>query len=98
MSPKDTREPALIDSLPMARYSFVARGYLANGTEIVIRGTVYARKGVYYQAQARVLDSILKEISTLELDENGVGLKMCSGGRCAPPQDLSILGRSKARP
>jgi hypothetical protein len=86
----------LISSLPMARYSFVVRGHLANGADVTLRGIVYARKGLYYQAQARVLDSILKEIPTLQLDEdNLVALKMQTGGGCAPPGDLSILGRPK---
>ncbi|OAM89968.1 hypothetical protein OH491_16860 [Termitidicoccus mucosus] len=95
--PEDAREPLLIDSLPMARYGFTVRGRLANGAEAVIRGVVYAKRGMYYQAQARVLDSVLKEIPTLELDENPVGLKMRSGGGyVVPPEDLSILGRPKS--
>ncbi|WP_334319512.1 hypothetical protein OH491_07135 [Termitidicoccus mucosus] len=42
-----------------------------------------------------MLDSVLKEIPTLELDEEEfVGLRMqTGGGRCVPPEDLSILGR-----
>ena len=92
---KKASEPVLIDSLPMARYGFVVRGHLANGAEIIVRGVVHARKELYYQAQARALDSILKEIPTLELDENPVGLKMLKGGGRVPPENLSILGRPK---
>ncbi|OAM91603.1 hypothetical protein OH491_24415 [Termitidicoccus mucosus] len=92
--PEDAREPVLLDSLPMARYSFTVRGYLASGAKITIRGAVYARKGLYYQARARVLDSVLKEIPTLELDENPIGLRM---GRCIPTEDFGFLGRSRAR-
>jgi hypothetical protein len=47
---------------------------------------VYAGRGLYYQAQTRMLDSVLKEIPTLELDgDNLVALKMQTGGGCAPP-------------
>lgn len=46
-----------------------------------------------------MLDSVLKEIPTLELDEEEfVGLRMqTGGGRCVPPEDLGILRRSKVR-
>jgi hypothetical protein len=95
--PEGAGEPVLIDSLPMARYSFVVRGHLASGAQILIKGVVYARKGLYYQARARGLDSVLKEIPTLKLDEEElVGLRMHSG-KCAPPEDLSILGRPKSQ-
>ncbi|OAM89121.1 hypothetical protein OH491_12715 [Termitidicoccus mucosus] len=95
--PEDAGGPVLIDSLPMARYSFVVRGRLANGAEIIIKGGVYAKRGLYYQAQARVLDSVLREIPTLKLDEEApVGLRMHLG-KCAPPEDLSILGRPKSQ-
>jgi hypothetical protein len=88
-------KPILIGSLPMARYGFVVHGHLASGVGITIKGIVYARRDLYYQAQARVLDSVLKEIPTLMLDEEApVGLRMLSG-RCVPPEDLSILGRPK---
>jgi hypothetical protein len=95
-SPKHADKPVLIDSLPMARYGFVVHGYLTSGARISIKGIVYARKDLYYQARARVLDSILKEIPTLELDENPIGLKMQEGKRCVPPEDLSLLGRPKS--
>ncbi|WP_334319513.1 hypothetical protein OH491_07115 [Termitidicoccus mucosus] len=36
------REPVLINSLPMARYSFIVRGHLASGARIIIKGVVYA--------------------------------------------------------
>jgi hypothetical protein len=92
------KKPILIDSLPMARYAFVVYGRLANGAEVTIKGTVHARKGLYYQAQARAIDSILKEIPTLQLaDENPVGLKMHLGGKGIPPKDLSILGHPKTQ-
>ncbi|OAM91568.1 hypothetical protein OH491_23780 [Termitidicoccus mucosus] len=94
--PEGAREPVLIDTLPMARYSFIVRGHLASGAQITIRGVVHARRGLYYQAQARVLDSILKEIPSLELDDdNLVALKMQTGGGCTPPHDLSLLGRPR---
>ncbi|MDR0351867.1 MAG: hypothetical protein LBI02_00405 [Opitutaceae bacterium] len=94
--PQNAGKPVLIDSLPMTRYSFVVRGRLSSGAETVIRGIVHARKGLYYQARARVLDSVLKEIPTLVLDEDGpVGLKMHAPRRCLPPQDPSRLERSR---
>jgi hypothetical protein len=93
--PKGADEPVLIDSLPMARYGFVVHGWLANRARISVKGVVYARRGLYYQAKARVLDSILKEIPALELDEDPIGLKMLDGKRCTPPADLSLLGRPK---
>ncbi|MDR2673937.1 MAG: hypothetical protein LBC18_03485 [Opitutaceae bacterium] len=92
MPPKGARETEYIDSLPMARYAFVVRGRLANGASILVRGNVYARKDMYYQAQARALDSILKEIPSLELDEtDAIGLRMYLSKKCFPPQDLSTL-------
>jgi hypothetical protein len=93
----DTPAPAPIDTLPMTRYSFVVRGHMANGAEVTIKGVVYARRGLCYQAQTRVLDSVLKEIPTLELGENSVDLRMQKADRCAPPEDLSILGRPNLR-
>ncbi|OAM91491.1 hypothetical protein AW736_02895 [Termitidicoccus mucosus] len=99
MPPEGAREPVLIDSLPMVRYSFVVRGHLASGAQVTIKGVVYARRGLYYQARARVLDSVLKEIPTLQLDEEElVGLRMqTGGGRCIPPENLGFLGCSRAR-
>jgi hypothetical protein len=88
--------PVLIDTLPMARYAFVVRGYLASRAKITIKGIVHARRGLYYQARARALDSILREIPSLELDEDApIGLQMRDGGRCVPPDDLSLLGRPR---
>ncbi|MDR0901415.1 MAG: hypothetical protein LBM92_01435 [Opitutaceae bacterium] len=89
--------PVGIESLPMARYAFIVHGYLANCAGVSIRGVVYAKRGMYYQARARVLDSILKEIPTLELDdEDPVGLRMFEG-KCDSPADFGILGRVRRR-
>ncbi|OAM91746.1 hypothetical protein OH491_25025 [Termitidicoccus mucosus] len=86
--PEGAQETEYIESLPMARYAFVVRGHLANGAGIIIRGNVYARKDMYYQAQARALDSILKEIPTLKLDEtDSVGLRMYLSKKYLPPKD-----------
>ncbi|OAM91550.1 hypothetical protein OH491_23880 [Termitidicoccus mucosus] len=90
--PENAKEPVLVESLPMARYTFVVRGRLAGGSTVLVRGNVYAKKGMYYQAQAMVLDFVLKEIPALVLDEEApVGLKMRTG-RCrgAPLQDPGI--------
>jgi hypothetical protein len=94
-SPKDGGPPVLIDSLPMARYAFVVRGHLTNSAKITVKGIVHARRGLYYQARARALDSVLGEIPTLELDEDApIGLQM-RDGRCAQPDDPSPSGSPK---
>jgi hypothetical protein len=85
MPTKKKDAPVLLDTLPMARYVFVVRGRLANGATVLVRGNVYAKKDLYYQAQARVLDYVFKEIPTFVLDEEApVGLKMRTG-KCTPP-------------
>ncbi|OAM91510.1 hypothetical protein OH491_23740 [Termitidicoccus mucosus] len=75
----------LISSLPMVRYAFIVRGHLAGGSRVTIMGHVHARKEMYYQAQARALDSILKDIPAFELDrEYAIGLRMYGGKRGRP--------------
>ncbi len=77
MKQEENQKTQYISSLPLVRFRYVAYGRLHSGSRVVVRGHVYAREEMYYQAQARALESIQKEIPSFEPDaENFISVKM----------------------